>query len=585
MLMSSKRRGFIEFFLRTYPGRTASLVGLLTLSGLAEGIGVVSILPLLELATTGGTGPRSGLSQHVVHLLGGVGLKPDLAVLLSIIVGGILLKGTFRLLAMKQVGFTVARVAMDLRLSLIRALLRTRWSYFVNQSTGRLTTAMGHEASRAAQSYRYLCALLASIIQAAIYAVVAFLVSWQVALFAIFGGVLVVSVLWRLVKVSWAAGHSQTVLMRSVIGRLTDAIQGIKPIKAMAREQHLQPLLEAEAHGINRAQEREVLASEAVNSAQEPILVLLMAIALYVVLTLGHQPFTSVLMTAFLFYRLAGRISLIQSDYQSIVVGEAAFSALRGDIEAAEAAQEPHTGEAAAPTLSDGIAFESVDFAYGDNPVLRDLSFYVPAGRFVVLAGASGAGKTTIVDLIAALYSPQAGRILIDDTPLDELDLVSWRRSVGYVPQEMFLFHDTLLQNVTLGDPRVDRAAAVEALKLAGAWEFVAQLPDGLDTVLGERGGRLSGGQRQRVALARALADHPKLLILDETTTSLDPATEQEILAALRQLRGRVTILAVSHQRAVMEAADLVLYIENGSVSARPGVSSPERRVAVAGDH
>lgn len=584
MPMSSSRRGFIQFFLRTYPWRTASLVALLTLSGLAEGIGVVSILPLLELATAE-SGPRSGLSQRLVDLLATAGLQPTLVVLLSLIVGGILLKGAFRLLAMKQVGFTVARVAMDLRLSLIRALLKTRWSYFVNQSTGRLTTAMGHEASRAAQSYRYLCALLASVIQAAIYAAVAFLVSWQVALFAIFGGMLVVFVLWRLVKVSWAAGHSQTVLMRSVIARLTDAMQGIKPIKAMAREQHLQPLLEGEAHGINRAQEREVLAGEAVNSAQEPILVLLMAIALYVVLTLGHQPFTSVLMMAFLFYRLAGRISLIQSDYQSIIVGEAAFSALRGDIDAAEAAQEPQGGDAPPPALSRGITFEGVDFAYGDKVVLRDLSFFIPAGRFVALAGASGAGKTTIVDLIAALYSPQAGRILIDDTPLTEVDPVSWRRSVGYVPQEMFLFHDTLLQNVTLGDPRIDREAAMEALKLAGASEFVAELPNGLDSVLGERGGRLSGGQRQRVALARALAGNPKLLILDETTTSLDPATEQEILAALRQLRGRVTILAVSHQRAVLEAADLVLYVEGGSVSSRPGVASPDRRVVVAHDH
>jgi ATP-binding cassette subfamily C protein len=166
--------------------------------------------------------------------------------------------------------------------------------------------------------------------------------------------------------------------------------------------------------------------------------------------------------------------------------------------------------------------------------------------------------------LIVGLHRPSRGCVLIDDVPLDEIDLRAWRQRIGYVPQEMFLFHDTVYHNVALGDPSIDRSAVREALEAAGAWDFVAQLPGMLDAVLGERGSKLSGGQRQRIAIARALVHRPRLLVLDEVTTALDPDTEAGICATLRALRGRVTVLTISHQPAMVEAADLVYRLDGG---------------------
>ncbi|HET8654109.1 MAG TPA: ABC transporter ATP-binding protein [Longimicrobiaceae bacterium] len=557
-------RGFISYFLRAYPGRTALLVFLLTLSGIAEGVGIGAMLPLLELTTKNNAHP-SQFSVMVGDALAAVGLQPHLPVLLLLIVAGMTLKALFRLLAMKQVGYTVAHVATDMRLSLLRALLRSRWSYFVSQPAGRFANAIGTEATRAATAYRSVSTLLASAIQVIVYMVVAFLVSWQIALFGFFGGLVVVAVLGRLVGMSRDAGKRQTQIMRSLISRLTDALQGIKPIKAMGREEHLQPLLEAETHGLNDAQEDQVLAAEAVTAAQEPILVVLMAVALYFLLTVGHQSFATVLVTAFLFYRLAGRISQLQTNYQAIAVGESAFWSMHENIAMAEAQHEVRGGETIPPrVLEQGITMNGVSFGYGERRVLNDVSLRIPAGCFVALIGPSGAGKTTIADLIVGLYEPGAGEILVDGVPLREVNRIEWRKRIGYVPQEMFLFHDTLLQNVTLGDPEVSRAAVEEALRAAGAWEFVAQLPDGLDTVLGERGSRLSGGQRQRIAIARALVREPSLLVLDEVTTALDPLTEAAICGTLQELASRVTILAISHQPAMMAAADVVYRLEGG---------------------
>jgi ATP-binding cassette, subfamily C, bacterial len=332
----------------------------------------------------------------------------------------------------------------------------------------------------------------------------------------------------------------------------------------MGQETHVRPLLESETRELNLAQRRQVWASEAVTATQEPMLVILMSVVLYFALVASPHSLPTMLVMVFLFSRLAGRIGQAQVAYQGVTLGEAAFWSLRESIELAESQAEPHDAGQDPPPLESGIAVEDVSFGYGPEPVLSGATLQIPAGKLVALVGPSGAGKTTIADLIVGLYRPQRGRILIDGVPLERLDIARWRNRIGYVPQEMFLFHDTIFENLTLGDHSIDRAAVEEALIAAGAWDFISRLPQGLDTVMGERGARLSGGQRQRVAIARALVRKPSLLVLDEVTTALDPRTESEICATLRNLRGSVTILAISHQSALKESADLVYRLEGG---------------------
>jgi ATP-binding cassette subfamily C protein len=227
------------------------------------------------------------------------------------------------------------------------------------------------------------------------------------------------------------------------------------------------------------------------------------------------------------------------------------------------------------------VAFENVGIRYALGPeVLGDLTFSIAPRSFQFLTGPSGAGKTTIADLILGLHQPYEGEVLLDGVPLREIDLASWRRMVGYVPQELVLFHDTIFANVALGDPRIGEAEVRHALEVAGAWDFVRRLPEGIRTHVGESGAKLSGGERQRIALARALVSSPRLLILDEVTSALDPDTEWQICRGIRALAGDMAVLAITHRPAFLEIADQVYRIEDGraiQASAEPRVVMLDR--------
>jgi ATP-binding cassette, subfamily C, bacterial len=557
---------FIRTIVRRYPGRTLLLVLLLVLSGAAESVGIVALLPLLELTIGTGADERSALSRSVEGLLSGAGIPIRLEAMLVLISAAMVLKGGFRLLAMRQVGYTVSRVGTDLRFEYIDSLLKTRWSHFIQQPAGRFATAIGAEAMRASAGYKQVCALFAVLVQVVIYTAFALLISWQIALLALAAGMVLMLVRSPLVRRARGASRAQNRLVKSISIRLTDALAGIKPIKAMGGEQYLRPLLRGEVSQLNLAQERQVLATEAVSATREPVLVVLLSIVLYVILSTTPMSFAAVLVVAFLFVRLAGQISQAQVHYQEIALGEAAFWSIRESIEEADSQREPTAGTLPPPPLHDGLILDDVTFSYGGHLVLDRVRLEVPAGEFVALIGPSGAGKTSIADLIAGLYSPERGRILVDGVPLEDINLAAWRERIGYVPQDAFLFHDTLYHNISMGNPEITRAEVDAALEVVGARNFIVQLPQGLNTVLGERGARLSGGQRQRVAIARALVRRPRLLILDEVTTALDPVTEVAICQTLRQLRGSVTVLAISHQPALMEVADRVYRLDQRQV-------------------
>jgi ATP-binding cassette subfamily B protein len=215
------------------------------------------------------------------------------------------------------------------------------------------------------------------------------------------------------------------------------------------------------------------------------------------------------------------------------------------------------------------LSFDKVTFAYADGPpVLHDVSFTVPAGRTVALVGATGSGKSTIASLAVRLVDPAAGSVRVDGVNLPELSGAALAGVSALVPQVPFIFDDTVRGNITLDREGVDDAAAWSALRLAQADGFVAKLPDGLDTAVGERGTSLSGGQRQRLTLARALADRPRLLVLDDATSAVDPRVEAAILASLRGDDSSASILVVAYRRATIALADQVVYLENGRVAA-----------------
>ena len=563
---------FVLFFLRAHPARSACVVALLLFAGLAEGAGLLALLPVLQLATA----PAAAQGQagaFVVRALATVGLSATLPILLALIVAAMTLKGALIFVAMQQVGYTMAAVGAGLRSSLIRAWLYARPGFLADRSTGEVANAVSTEAHRAAWAFRDACAAMAGAFQVAVYGVVLLLVAWRVALAAVVAGVLLMLCLRRILAISRGAGDAQTAGMKSLVGRLVDLLPAFKALKAMRREAALAAMMEADVRRVNLAQRQAIRAWETVHNLREPFLTIVLAAGLYLALGVFALDFALVLLLAAMFYRIMLTFGDMQSQLQIMLEGESAFWSLREQITAAEAAAEPAaSGAACPPTLRHELRLDRVSAGYGGPAVLDRVSLTLPAGGFYAVVGASGVGKTTLIDVVLGLHPPDAGQVLVDGAPLDSIDRDAWRRGIGYVPQRLALLHDSVRRNVALGEPDLDDHAVEQALRAAGAWSFVSALPGGLDHVVGEAGAKLSGGQGQRLAIARALVRQPRLLVLDEATANLDPAVEREILHRLRDLPGGVTILAVSHQPAVREVADAVIELAPGAVQLRRAV-------------
>ncbi len=572
-------------FFRSYPRRTAVLVICLIAGGLAEGIGISGLLPFLGRAASGEAArDPSALERWVTDLVRHAGFEPSMGVFLAIIVGGVLLKALLTLIANRQAGYCVAHLATDLRLELLRALLGSRWQYFVGQRIGTFANSFATEAQRAAESYLRATTILSLTVQSLVYFAVALMVSWQAAVLAVAAGLLMGFLLHQLVRMAKRAGSKQTALMKDIVARLTDTLQAIKPLKAMGREKLVAPLLDHDAQRLNKALRKKVLSRTAFKSLQDPMIFIFLAVGVFAAVNFAEIPLPSIIMLALLSERVISGSGKIQREYQEMVVDESAYWSIRATIEEAEVAREI-LGGTRSPRLQQAITLEGVCFAYDERNVLDGVDLTIPAGALTVIVGASGAGKSTLADLIVGLAVPQTGELRVDGISLREIDTARWREAIGYVPQETLLLHESVRVNVSLGDPDIDDDDVFTALRAAGIEDVVTAMVEGLDTVVGERGLRLSGGQRQRLALARALVRKPALLILDEATAALDAATEAGICASLRRLRGTVTLLAVCHHSALIDMADRVYRMENGRahlLSAAGGEVADAARAASA---
>jgi ATP-binding cassette subfamily C protein len=305
------------------------------------------------------------------------------------------------------------------------------------------------------------------------------------------------------------------------------------------------------------------MSAAVLNSGQEMMFTAFICLGVYLATVQYNMDLPVVMVMVVALGRAFSFFGKVQKQYQKLAQGESAYWALLDSIKEASDAEEPLSG-VLPPRFEKNIRFENVHFSYDRHEVFNGLSLQIEAGSLTTLVGSSGAGKTTIVDLTIGLLQANTGEVLLDGKPLQQLDIKQWRNMIGYVPQDTILLHDSILHNITLGDPALSTEDAEHALRAANAWDFVTSLPEGVETVVGERGGKLSGGQRQRIAIARALVNRPTLLILDEATSALDKESENAVCQTMESLKGQLSILAISHNRAMVEAADHVYEMANG---------------------
>lgn len=564
---------FRIFFSTGWKQQVLILIVLLT-SGVVEIVGIATLWPIVGLVGGEGMSNDHVIDDYVRWGLAAVGLPLTIEVLLSVILGAAVISFMFGTAGSVFVGRSVANFGTGIRLQLIDALVHARWSYFVAQPVARFTAAMNSDADRAGIAFKSAGMCLVGLVQALVLMVMAMFVSWPFFL----GAVAITAVLWlavgRYMRMAKKAGRGKSKHNLALIHSVIDALTNVKALKAMNRHGFIGHTFAVHVDRLRRATQAETYSTSAMRAIQEPLFVGLLLGGLYVGNTFLGMDLRVMLGATLLLKRIADAISTVRSNYQRVVLDRVAYWHLQKLLSEVRDNREA-LASGALPPLPADIALNAVGFAYPGKQVMEQANLTLSAGELTTVIGPSGAGKTTIADLVAGLHAPSSGAIMVGNTSLVDVDMAAWRKQLGYIPQDSILFNDTIINNVTLGDTRVPIEEVRAALVAADAWGFVSQLPQTMNFSIGVRGSLLSGGQRQRLAIARALIGQPKLLILDEATSALDHKTAEEIAKAAQALTGSRTILAITHQALWVDAADSVYEIRDGKVTMAP-LAAPE---------
>ena len=578
---------------------------LLVAASVTEAFGILMLIPILHTVGGGadGEGGRGAAAGMLEGLAGALGVELTLPAALGAFVGLTVARSV--VVGQRDVLLPKIRLGFvdDLRGRLHQAVAGARWQFLAGQRRSDFQHILTGEVPRISQATLSFLYSATAAVLLGVQLGIAFLISPAVSGLALGAGAALLLLTRPLVRRSQDLGAQVVGVNRTVFSYVMDFVTGLKLAKVQAREQ---AYVNRFGDALSEARRRQTASDTATAMSQMVLSVggalALAGLAWFAIegarLTLPELAVVTLVfarvMTAFSSLQRNGQLfaNLAPSyGYALRTLGELRGAAEVGggddgilrpaQDECLLGAQDECLGGGGAGLDGGGagwgegdgrgvgVSVRGVWFSYGDGggaAALSGVSLELRAGEITAIAGPSGAGKSTLADVLLGLLEPSAGAVLVDGVTVDDANRRRWRRSCGYVPQDPYLFHDTIRANLVWARPGAADAALWRALELAAAADFVAGLPLGLDTVVGDRGSRLSGGERQRIALARALAAEPALLVLDEATSQLDADNERLIVQTLRSLRGRVTVVAVAHREAVLAAADRVVTLDAGRV-------------------
>lgn len=546
-----------------------TLLALMVLASFTEGIGILLLVPLLELL--GNSTNDHNWGARLREVLSLCGLSLNAGSLLIIFVGLMVLRSLVQY-GREQLGILLQHRLVDqLRQQCFAALLAVEWRWLINTRRADHANLLLTDVSRVGVGLNFGLNLVVSLISMAAYLTTAFVLSWQMTSIAVVTGTLGFVLLAGQRRHALALGHNLSKANRALFSNVQESLAGIKLAKILRSEQHHL------GHFIETTQQlrEQQLIFSASNSLSRALLhcggAVSLAAYLYAGLTLWHTPVPVLLTLVLIFSRL---IPLCMTGHQQFHHWLHALPALEETqrlLAECLACAEPTADKAPSRwTIQDAICLDHVSVSYTgrSEAALNNVVLRFPVRTTTAIMGASGAGKSTLADVLMGLLQPDAGTLWIDDEAIHGTNRAAWRQHVAYVPQEVFLFHDTIRNNLLFGCSEASDEALEQALTRAAA-EFVYQLPQGLDTIVGDGGIRLSGGERQRIALARALLKRPSLLILDEATSALDLANEARIRTAIEHLHGDLTVVIIGHRLPTLEHADQVIILDQGKVIAQ----------------
>lgn len=572
----------LHFFrrLQNFAGKIlyVNLLGMVLVS-LLQGMETFLLLPLINVSgildVNHDFGSYTGVIKMLADFFKMLGLPLILGIYISLVLGQSLLQRniTIRNVTIMQ-GFN-----LNLRFTTYSAILRSNWDFFMKKRKSdiinTLITEMGRVGSGLNMSLHFITYLIFGLIQLAI----AFWLSARLTFFVLLCGVVYAFLAKRFIKKAKTLGSVTSEIAQSYLAGISDQLNGIKDIKSNTLEESRLIWLQK----ITRKMQDEQTAYIELKATSELLLKITSAVFislfLYFSITFFHTRPAQLIVVIMIFFRLWPRIAVMQSTAEQIAACLPAFKVLAElEKECDEAREVKNRGSnkrSISPIrLEEGIECRNLFFRYNrKEPVyaLEDVSLHIPANRMIAIVGRSGAGKSTLIDVLMGLMQPERGEILLDGSPLTEDKIMGLRRSISYVPQDPFLFNASIRENLLLIEPDATDANLWKALEFSASAEFVRKFPQGLETVIGDRGVRLSGGERQRLVLARAILRKPSILVLDEATSALDTENETKIQGVLDRLKGEMTVIIIAHRLSTIRNADQVIVLDQGRIIQKGG--------------
>lgn len=569
--------------LRRYKG----LVAIFMLSSFfliaLEGVSIGLLIPLFKLIFEGGT-------RHFDFRFAGREFSFGVSAVMTMIFGAIVIKDVFDFISRVHTVKIKTLITADLRRRLFDRLMEMKIEYFNDESMGKINNAVIGEAARAG-----LAAY--SILKIILYAAITiFYVAWlfviNVKLTAVFFVFFILMYIgsFLLLKVSKKTGSQLTQFRNRLSSFINDAFYGVRVIMLFVRGN-------VEKERFNRLVEEnyraEYVSGKLLEIVQPITQIIVTGGMIILILAFMHtfkEEFRSQLpyLAAYLFivFRIIPNIAVINTSKSQFLIQRNGFLSVFNILNY-EVQNRFIDGTLDCPGLSQEIRFEGVSFSYSRESAFRmeGVSFAIPKNKITAIVGQSGSGKSTLIELLCRFYDPHEGRVTCDGRDLREYKAATWRQLLGVVSQEVILFNDTVRNNIRYSRQDASDAELDQAVRFAHCTEFIAELPQGLDTVIGERGGKLSGGQKQRISIARAFLKNPEILILDEATSSLDSETERFIKEAIEQLMKGKTVVIITHRLHTIEKADQIITIRDGKVVSADGQETPRYAAAPVSCH
>lgn len=550
--------------------RAVTALSFLILGSLTEGFSILLLIPLLHLIGKADQDFAVRVPEALRWLVPGGSLS--LATILSLLVGLVALQAMFN----RFKSLYMARLLYDfvnrLRMNLFESIGKARWGVFTRIRGSDLDHALNGDIDRVQQAAFSLLMLTQSALLLAGYLMVSLFISPVMTSFAVLIGVMLLAALQPFRARSTAYGRALTSNRQDQYRTVSEFLGGIKVAKSLNVEASYFSELSATLDRM-KADNIDYVRNSTLGTALFQVASIIgLSLFIYLALVRFDLSLAEIVVLLLVFMRVAPRFMDMQIQAQQVLINLPAYASMQALQARFDAEREPADGEAepgATLSLQTRLDIRDVSFGYGDGDgklVVSGIAFSLPAGKVTALIGPSGSGKSTIADMLLGLLEPTGGRILADGIEITAENRRAWRDQVAYVPQDVFLLHDTIAANLRLAAPRAGDDELWMALRNAHAAEFVERLDLQLQTVVGDRGVRLSGGERQRIALARALLRKPSLLILDEATSALDWQNQSLIAQSIEELRGRMTILTIAHRPSMIAFADWVVAIESGRI-------------------